>query len=220
MQARCLRNSLVDVLDSPYITVARGKGLSERAVLLRHRFRSALVAFVFAFVFALVFAFFLWIPVARVVRAEVSSLREREFVQAESLGASDRRIFFRDLLPNASGTMIIAATSLFAQVFLLEAMLDFLSLGVSSAIEPNDREPHRRRAARVSSVRRGLVDVASPAALLVLILVCILLGDGLSDALKTAAAALAGLAGAAVSASVENPVHRPAQECRSSRAGE
>jgi peptide/nickel transport system permease protein len=50
VNARYLRNSLLDVLDAPYITVARGKGLNERAVLVRHALPSALVAFVPALV--------------------------------------------------------------------------------------------------------------------------------------------------------------------------
>jgi len=135
---------------------------------------------------ALVLACFLWIPVARVVRAEISSLREREFVQAElSLGASDRRIFFRHLLPNASGTIIIAATSLLAQVFLLEAMLDFLQLGVSSAIQPTIGNLIGEGQQGVFQFGEGWWTWASPAVLLVLILVCInLVGDGLSDALR------------------------------------
>jgi peptide/nickel transport system permease protein len=57
LEARYLRNSMLEVLDAPYITVARGKGLSDRAVLLRHGLRNALVAFVPALVsdFALIF---------------------------------------------------------------------------------------------------------------------------------------------------------------------
>jgi len=57
VNARFLRASLLDVLDAPYITVARGKGLGERAVLLRHGLRNAFVAFVPALVsgFGLVF---------------------------------------------------------------------------------------------------------------------------------------------------------------------
>jgi ABC-type dipeptide/oligopeptide/nickel transport system permease component len=50
VNARYLRNSLLDALDAPYVTVARGKGLSERAVLLRHGLRNAWVAFVPALV--------------------------------------------------------------------------------------------------------------------------------------------------------------------------
>ncbi len=134
----------------------------------------------------LMFAFFLWIPVARVVRAEISSLREREFVQAElSLGASDRRIFFRHLLPNASGTIIIAATSLLGYVFVLEATLDFFGLGVSSAIQPTIGNLIGEGQRGVFAFGEGWWTWGSPAALLLLILVCInLLGDGLSDALR------------------------------------
>ena len=85
----------------------------------------------------LIMACYLWIPVARVVRAEITSLQEREFVQAAlSLGASDRRIFFRHLLPNASGTIIIAATTLLGQVIVLEATLEFFGLGVPAEIQP------------------------------------------------------------------------------------
>jgi peptide/nickel transport system permease protein len=50
INARYLRNSLLDTLDAPFITVARGKGLAERAVLMRHGLRNAFVAFVPALV--------------------------------------------------------------------------------------------------------------------------------------------------------------------------
>ena len=50
MHSRYLRNSLIDALDAPYITVARAKGLPERVVLFRHALRNAFVAFVPALV--------------------------------------------------------------------------------------------------------------------------------------------------------------------------
>jgi len=50
VNARYLRNSLIDTLDAPYITVARGKGLTERAVLQRHALKNAFVTFVPALV--------------------------------------------------------------------------------------------------------------------------------------------------------------------------
>ncbi len=57
VNARYLRNSLIDTLDAPYITVARGKGLTERAVLLHHAMKNAFVTFVPALVsgFGLIF---------------------------------------------------------------------------------------------------------------------------------------------------------------------
>jgi len=133
-----------------------------------------------------VFALYLWVPVARVVRAEISSLRTREFVQAaRSLGATDRRIFLRHLLPNASGTIIIAATSLLAQVFVLEATVEFLRLGLSSEITPTLGNLIGDGQANVFALGWGWWPWAVPAGTLLVILVCInLLGDGLADALR------------------------------------
>lgn len=85
----------------------------------------------------LIFAFYLWIPVARVVRADLAARRNEEYVQAaRSLGASDARILLRHLLPNAGGTIAVAATALLGQVILLEATVEFFGLGVSSQLEP------------------------------------------------------------------------------------
>jgi peptide/nickel transport system permease protein len=133
-----------------------------------------------------VFALYLWIPVARVVRGEVASLRTREFVQAAlSLGASDRRIFFRHLIPNGSGTIIIAATSLLGQVFVLEATLEFFGLGVPSDLHPTLGNLIGDGQRDVFGLGQGWWPWAGPAALLLVILVCVnLLGDGLADALR------------------------------------
>lgn len=129
---------------------------------------------------------FLWIPVARVVRAEIASIREREFVQAAlSLGASDRRIFLRHLLPTASGTIIIAATSLLAQVFVLEAMLDFFGLGVSPAIQDTLGNLIGAGQQGVFALGEGWWTWGFPAGVLLVILVCTnLLGDGVAEALR------------------------------------
>ena len=84
-----------------------------------------------------VFAFSMWAFVARVVRARIASLAVEQFVQAaQSLGASDRRIFFRHLLPNAAGTVVVAATSLVGQIILIEASTEFFGFGVASLIRP------------------------------------------------------------------------------------
>jgi len=79
----------------------------------------------------IVIALFNWTYVARVVRGQTLSLRQREFVEAAlSLGASDRRIMFYDLLPNVLAP-VIALTSLLIPLFVvLEATLSFLGLGV------------------------------------------------------------------------------------------
>ena len=129
---------------------------------------------------------FLWIPVARVVRAEIASIREREFVQAAlSLGASDRRIFLRHLLPTASGTIVIAATTLLAQVFVLEAMLDFFGLGVSTATENTLGNLIGEGQRNVFALGEGWWAWLPTACVLLVILVCAnLFGDGVAEAMR------------------------------------
>src|SRR4051812_45614231 len=72
-----------------------------------------------------------WPRVARLVRGELLSLREREFVQAaRAMGASDARLMFRHLLPNTAGVVLVAATFGVANAILVEASLSFLGMGV------------------------------------------------------------------------------------------
>lgn len=72
-----------------------------------------------------------WMEVARIVEAEVRSLREREFVQAgRMLGLSNTYIMFREILPNVMGPIIVAATLTIARAILLEAYVSFLGYGI------------------------------------------------------------------------------------------
>ncbi|MDX1764818.1 MAG: ABC transporter permease [bacterium] len=72
-----------------------------------------------------------WMGVARLVRAEFLALKEREFVQAaRAFGASDLRIIFRHLLPNAMAPVLVSATFGIAGAILTESALSFLGLGV------------------------------------------------------------------------------------------
>ena len=72
-----------------------------------------------------------WMEVARIVEAEVRSLREREFVQAgRMLGLSGTHIMFREILPNAMGPIIVAASLTVARAILLEAYISFLGFGI------------------------------------------------------------------------------------------
>jgi len=72
-----------------------------------------------------------WMGVARLVRAEFLSLKEQEFVQAaRAFGASDFRIIFRHLLPNAMAPVLISATFGIAGAILTESALSFFGLGV------------------------------------------------------------------------------------------
>ena len=78
-----------------------------------------------------VIAFTSWTYMARIIRGQVLSLREKEFVEsARSVGASDRRIIFREILPNLIAPIIVYATTLLPLVVLYEAALSFLGVGV------------------------------------------------------------------------------------------
>jgi peptide/nickel transport system permease protein len=112
----------------------------------------------------------------------VLSLREREFVEAaRSLGASDRRIIFREILPNLIAPIIVYATVLIPQNILFEAALSFLGVGV---------DPGRASWGQMIS---GAVDIFQDAwwymtfpglALLTTVLAFNIIGDGLQDALN------------------------------------
>lgn len=72
-----------------------------------------------------------WMDVARLVRAEFLSLKERDFVMASrSIGARNRRIIFREILPNALSPVFVAATFGVAGAILIESGLSFLGIGV------------------------------------------------------------------------------------------
>jgi peptide/nickel transport system permease protein len=72
-----------------------------------------------------------WMEVARVVEGQIRSLRERDFaLAAESLGASDSRIMFRELLPNAVAPIVVAATLNIAHAILAESYISFLGFGI------------------------------------------------------------------------------------------
>jgi len=72
-----------------------------------------------------------WMGVARLVRAEVLSIRERDFVMAvKALGARDSRIIFRHILPNAMSPVLVSATLGVAGAILTESALSFLGIGV------------------------------------------------------------------------------------------
>jgi len=83
------------------------------------------------FFIGLVLALLQWTYIARVVRGQFLSLREKEFVEAaRALGASDARIMFRHLLPNATGSIIVNATITVAVAILLETALSYIGLGI------------------------------------------------------------------------------------------
>src|SRR5262249_5635974 len=79
---------------------------------------------------ALIIGLFGWMDLARILRSQFLSLREREFVEAaHALGASDRRIIFKHLVPNSLGQVIVWATIGAATSVLVEAAVSYRGLG-------------------------------------------------------------------------------------------
>jgi peptide/nickel transport system permease protein len=78
-----------------------------------------------------VIAFTSWTYMTRIIRGQVLSLREKEFVEsARAVGASDTRIIFKEILPNLVAPIVVYASILVPQVILYEAALSFLGVGV------------------------------------------------------------------------------------------
>jgi peptide/nickel transport system permease protein len=82
-----------------------------------------------AFSVSLLLASLVWMPLARVVRGAVLELREREYIAAaRAVGASDLRIILRHILPNAVGSIAVAATVMTASAIVLETTLSYLGM--------------------------------------------------------------------------------------------
>lgn len=74
-----------------------------------------------------------WVNMARIVRGEILSLKEQEFVlAARTLGASPKRIIIRHLIPNCIGSIIVTLTLMVPQAIFTESFLSFLGLGISA----------------------------------------------------------------------------------------
>ena len=128
-----------------------------------------------------IIAFFGWTYIARIVRGQVLSLREKEFVEAaRSLGASDIRIMFSDILPNLVAPIIVYATLLIPANILSEASLSFLGLGVKP---PTPTWGQMLAEAQEVYTTAWWFLIFPGIALLVTVLAFNLLGDGLRDAL-------------------------------------
>ncbi|HXH58897.1 ABC transporter permease [Iamia sp.] len=121
-----------------------------------------------------------WPLLARVVRAELLSLREREFVEAARAdGAGTMRIVVRELLPNALAPALVVLGLVVAQVLLIEASLAFLGLGDPNAVSWGYLANQGQRVLRVAwwpAVFPGL-------AIVIAVLGCNLVADALNDAL-------------------------------------
>ncbi len=126
----------------------------------------------------------MWVEVARVIRGQVISLREKDFVEAaRALGFSDFRIIFRQILPNVMGPVIVISAANFAAAILIEAGLSFLGIGA---------QPPTASWGEMINAHRGFIIGHSPylailpgIAIMLMVLSFVLLGKGLRDALDT-----------------------------------
>jgi peptide/nickel transport system permease protein len=123
-----------------------------------------------------------WPYMARIIRGQVLSLREKEFVEAaRSLGASDTRIIFRHILPNLVAPIIVYTTLLIPTNILFEAALSFLGVGV----QPPTASWGAMIADAISIFDTAWWYMTFPGvALLLTVLAFNLIGDGLQDALN------------------------------------
>lgn len=129
---------------------------------------------------ALLLGFFSWMGLARFVRTEFLTLREREFVDAARVaGASDMRIIFKHILPNAIGVIIVSGTLLMSSAILIETSLSYLGFGV---------KPPDVSLGLLISRYQDTFSISPwlfwwPGALIVSIALCVnFIGDGLRDA--------------------------------------
>ena len=124
----------------------------------------------------------MWVDVARVVRGQVFSLKEKEYIEAtRALGFSTFRTIFRHILPNIAGSVIVITASNFASAILLEAGLSFLGIGVQPPM-PSWGSMVKENYGYI------LLDSAYLAflpglAIMILVLAFMLLGNGLRDAI-------------------------------------
>lgn len=126
----------------------------------------------------------MWVEVARLIRGQILSIREKEFVEAgRALGYKSMRVIMKHILPNVMGPVIVIAASNFASAILTEAGLSFLGIGA---------QPPTPSWGEMINAHRGyvLVDSAYLAfvpgiAIMILVLAFMLVGNGLRDALDS-----------------------------------
>jgi oligopeptide transport system permease protein len=122
-----------------------------------------------------------WLTMARIVRGQTLSIRQREFIEAAvASGASSARIIVKHVVPNLLGPVIVYATLTVPQIILFESFLSFLGLGV--------QEPHASLGTLIAE-GAGEMEAAPwillvPGSFLAILLLCLnIFGDGLRDAL-------------------------------------
>lgn len=128
----------------------------------------------------------MWVEVARVVRGQILSLREKEFVEAaRALGFKNSRIIIRHILPNTLGPVIVISAANFASAILIEAGLSFLGIGVQPPM-PSWGTMVKENYAYIILDNPWLA-ILPGLSIMMLVLAFMLIGNGLRDALDVKA---------------------------------
>jgi len=123
----------------------------------------------------------MWVEIARIVRGQFLSLREKEFVEAsESLGFSDFRTITRHILPNCIGPIIVITAANFASAIIIEAGLSFLGIGVQPP-QPSWGTMLNEYYQYIGS-NKSFLAIIPGLAIMILVLAFNLMGNGLRDA--------------------------------------
>ncbi len=123
----------------------------------------------------------MWVDIARIVRGQVLSIREKEFVEAgKALGYKNTRIIFKHVLPNVMGPVVVMASSNFASAILTEAGLSFLGIGAQPPL-PSWGEMTNAHHGYILMDKAYLAFIPG-VAIMVLVLAFMLVGNGLRDA--------------------------------------
>ena len=130
----------------------------------------------------------MWVEVARVVRGQIMSLREKEFVEAgRALGFRNARIIMRHILPNVMGPVIVISASNFASAILTEAGLSFLGIGAQPPMASWGAMINAYRGFIIGDSSFSYLAFLPGIAIVLMVLAFVLLGNGLRDALDTKA---------------------------------
>lgn len=126
----------------------------------------------------------MWVEVARVVRGQVLSIREKEYIEAaRALGYGNTRIIFKHILPNAMSPVIIISAANFATAILLEAGLSFLGIGVQPPV-PSWGTMIKEHYGYII-MDKAYLAILPGLAIMLLVLSFTLIGNGLRDSLDT-----------------------------------
>ena len=129
----------------------------------------------------IILGLFGWMDLARIVRSQFMSLREKEYVEAaHAMGASNARIIFKHLIPNTLGSLIVWTTLAAANAIILEASLTYLGYGVNGAGQTSLGRLVSD-GAQAASTRPWLFYFPG-VTLLIIVLSINLIGDGIRDA--------------------------------------